>query len=61
MNENRDYCSYFSVVFETTSEFAIVFFKIDIDESGVDRFTESLRKTEGKYEFGCRVKDLLCK
>ena len=42
MDENRDYCSYFSVVFETISEFAIVFFKTDIDKSGVDRFTESL-------------------
>ena len=30
---NRDYCSHFSMIFETTSKFPIVFFKIDIWKS----------------------------
>ena len=32
--KNRDYCSHFSVIFETTGKFLIVFCKTDIGKSG---------------------------
>ena len=33
-DKNRDYCSHFSVIFETTGKFLIVFCKTDIGKSG---------------------------
>ena len=37
--ENRDYCSHFSVTFETTGKFLIVFVRLILGKVGVDRFT----------------------
>ena len=45
---NRDYCSNFSVIFETTSKFPIVFARLILGKVGVDRFTWPRRKSDGR-------------
>ena len=39
MGGNRDYCNYFSVIFETTGKFLIVFVRLILGKKGVDRIT----------------------
>ena len=60
---NRNYCSHFSVIFETTSKFLIVFVKFILGKVGVDRFAGPRWKTDIKYEFGLKIllKNLGCK
>ena len=36
---NRDYCSHFSVIFETTTKFPIVFGRLILGKVGVEGFT----------------------
>ena len=38
-DENRDYCSHFSVRFETTCQFLIVYVRSILEKVGVDVFT----------------------
>ena len=43
---NRDYCSHFSVTFETTGKFLTVYVRLIFGKVGVDVFTGPLRKSE---------------
>ena len=45
-SENRDYFSHFSVTFETTVKFLIVFVRLILGNVGVDVFTGSRRKSD---------------
>ena len=45
---NRDYCSHFSVTFETTGKFLIVFVRLILRKVGVDVFTG---ESEVRYKF----------
>ena len=60
---NRDYCNHFSLIFETTSKFLIVFVKLILGKVGVDGFTAPRREIDIRYEFDLKVilKDLGCK
>ena len=53
--ENRNCCSHFSVTFETTSKFLIVFVRLILGKVGVDGFTEPRRESEIRYEFDLKV------
>ena len=50
-NGNRDYCSHFSVTFETTGKLLTVFVRLILKKKGVDRFTGQLQKSEARFEF----------
>ena len=52
---NRDYCSHFSVTFETTGKFLIVFVRLILGTVGVDGFTEPRRESVIRYEFDLKV------
>ena len=43
---NRDYCSHFSVTFETTGKFLIVFVRLTLEKMGVDGFTGPRRESD---------------
>ena len=60
---NRDYYSHFSVIFETTSKFPIVFLRLIFGKAGVDGVTEPRRETDVRYESDLMIilKDLGCK
>ena len=60
MGGNRDYCSRFSVIFETTSKFVIVFVRLLFRKVGVDIFTRPRREIDISYKFNLKVilKDL---
>ena len=60
---NRDYCSHFSVTFETTGEFLIVFVRLTLGKIGVDGFTERGQESDIRYEFELKLllKCLGCK
>ena len=60
---NGDYYSHFSVIFETTSKFPIVFLRLIFGKAGVDGVTEPRRETDVRYESDLMIilKDLGCK
>ena len=60
---NTDYCSHFSVAFETTGKFLIVFVRLILGKVGVDGFTGPRRESDIRYEFDLKVvlKGLGCK
>ena len=60
---NRDYCSQFSVTFETTGKFLIVFVRLILRKMGVDGFTRPHQESDIRYEFELKVllKGLGCK
>ena len=43
---NRDYCSHFSVIFETTGKFLIVFVRLILGKKEVDGFTGPRREND---------------
>ena len=43
---NRDYCSHFSVTFETTGKFLIVFVRLILGKVGLERLTGSQRESD---------------
>ena len=54
---NSDYCSYFSVIFETAGKFLIVFVRLILgkEKKGLDRFTGPQRENDIRYEFELKV------
>ena len=60
---NRVYWSHFSMTFETTGKFLIVFVRLILPKVGVDVFTGPRRERDIKYEFELKVvlKGLGCK
>ena len=60
---NRDYCSHFSVTFETTGKFLIVFVRLILGKVEVDGFTGPRRESDIRYECDLKVvlKGLGCK
>ena len=60
---NRDYCSHFSVTFQTTGKFLIVFVRLILGKMGVDGFTRPHQESDIRYEFELKVllKGLGCK
>ena len=60
---NRDYCSHFSVTFETTRKFVNVFVRLLLGKVGVDGFTGPQQKSDIRYECDLNVllKGLGCK
>ena len=52
---NRDYCSHFSVIFEITCKFLIVFIRIILGKVAVDRYTRPQWEIDIRYEFGIKV------
>ena len=55
MGENRDYCSDFSVTFETTGIFLFVFLRLILGKMGVDGVTGSRREINTRYKFDLKV------
>ena len=60
---NRDYCSHFSVTFETTGKFLIVFVRLILGKVGVDGFTGPRWESNIRYKCDLKVvlKGLGCK
>ena len=60
---NRDYCNHFSVTFERTGKFLIVFVRLILGKVGVDGFTRPRRKSGIRDEFNLKIviKGLWCK
>ena len=60
---NRDYCSHFSVTYETTSKFLIVFVRLILRKVVVDGFSRPRQEIDIRYGFDLKVilKDLGCK
>ena len=60
---NRDYCSIFSVTFETIGKFLIVFVRLILEKVRVDGFTVPQRESDIRCEFDLKVvlKGLRCK
>ena len=60
--ENRDYCSNFSMIFET-SKFLTSFLRLILGKAGVDGFTMPRREIDIRCEFDFKIvlKDMLCK
>ena len=48
---NRDYCSHFSVTFETIGKSLIIFVSLILGKMGVDGPTEPRRDSDIKYDF----------
>ena len=61
--EDRDLCSYFSVIFEITIKFLIFLVRLILEKVGIDGFTGPPREFRIRYEFGLKVflKGLECK
>ena len=53
--ENRDYFSHFSVTFETTVKFLIVFVRLILGKMRVDRFTGARWESDIRYDFDLKV------
>ena len=53
--DNSDYCSHFSVSFETTSKFLIAFVRLILGKEKVDRVTGLRRETDIRYEFDFKI------
>ena len=45
---NRDYCSQFSVTFETTGKFLIIFVRLILGKVAVDAFTVPRRESDAR-------------
>ena len=62
-NGNRDYCSHFSVTFETTGKFLIVSVRLIMGKKEIDRFTGTRQEGDMGNEFELKVllKCLRCK
>ena len=60
---NKDYCSHFSMTFETTSKLLIVFVRLILGKVGVDGLTGPRRESDIRYEYDLKVvlKGLGCK
>ena len=60
---DRDYCSHFSVIFETTSKFPILFLRLVFGKKGIDGVTRPRREIGIRYESELKIvlKDLGCK
>ena len=60
---NRDYCSHFSVTFETTGKFLIVFVRLIMGKKEVYRFTGTRQEGDIRNEFELKVllRGLKCK
>ena len=54
-DENRDYCSHFSVIFKTTKKFLIVFVRLILGKKGIDGVTRPQREIDIRYEFNLKV------
>ena len=52
---NRNYWSYFSVTFETTCKFLIVFARLISGKKGLKGFTGSRRESDNRYKFELKV------
>ena len=52
---NRDYCSYFSVIFKTTGKLVIVFVRLILGKAGVNGFTGPRQEIDIRYEFDLKV------
>ena len=52
---NRNYCSHFSVIFETTGKFSIVFKRLILRKVVVNRFTGPQRESDIRYEYDSKV------
>ena len=52
---NRDYCSHFLLIFETTGKFLIVFMKLIQEKIGVDVVTDLRREIDIRHEFDLMV------
>ena len=48
---NRDYCSNFSMAFETTSKFLIIFVRLILGKMGIDGFIEPRRESDIKHSY----------
>ena len=53
--DNSDYCSHFSVSFETASKFLIAFVRLILGKEKVDRVTELRREIDIRYEFDLKI------
>ena len=60
---NRDYCSHFPVIFETTRKLLIAFVRLILGKLWVPGFTSPRQEIAIRYEFSLRVllKGLKCK
>ena len=47
---NEDYCSHFSLIFETASKFPIAFLRLVFGKAGVDGVTRPRREIDVRYE-----------
>ena len=58
----RYFCSHFSVIFEITNKFIILFVRLILGKVRVDRFTGPRWKIDIRYEFGLQIilNDLRC-
>ena len=52
---NRDYCSYFSVIFKTRGKLVIVFVTLILGKAGVSGFTGPRQEIDIRYEFDLKV------
>ena len=52
---NRDYCSHFSVTFETRGKFLIFFLRMILGKVGVDGFIGPRRESDIIYEYDLKV------
>ena len=52
---NRDYGSYFSVIFQTTGKFLIVFIRLILEKVGIDRFLGPRRESDIGYKLGFKI------
>ena len=52
---NRDYCNHFSMTFETTAKFLIVFVGLILGKVEVDVFIVPRRESDIRYEFDLKV------
>ena len=52
---NRDYCSHFSLIFETASKFLIFFVRLILAKVGVDGFTGPRREIDIRYELDLKI------
>ena len=52
---NRDYCSHFSVTFETRGKFLIFFLRMILEKVGVDGFIGPRRESDIIYEYDLKV------
>ena len=52
---NRDYCSYFSVIFKNTGKLLIDFVRLILGKARVNGFTGPRQEIDIRYEFDLKV------